>query len=346
VRWVLLLLLLPATPAWSQNRSPVVTELEAQEVQIIHADAELAAATTRLRELEGRVEGLEAELVTSESALEERRDRTSLRLRAMYRFRHRGFLPLLFAAESPHELLQSARYFLRVVRDDERALRRWHESLAAAKGLETELTAEREALLQVAGEAHMRREEARGLRNQQRGLLAEAAPVERARFRKRRVERAGAALELNLDLTREDAPTGIPVENLRPESTFERSRGLLSMPAVGSIERSGRGIVIHAKEGAKIRAVADGEVMKSLWIAHYGRVLILDHGEGWTTIHGHAERFEVSAGERVRAGDVLGFVGDTGSLDGARLHFEIRNGTDAEDPLDWLKVPSGIRVNR
>ncbi len=343
-RWALLLALLFATPAAAQ--SVVLSELEALEVQLIHADSELAAATTRLRELEGRVEGLETRLGAAEASLDERRERTALRLRAMYRFRHRGFLPLLFAAESPHELLQSARYFLRVVRDDGRALRRWHENVAEARRLEGELTTERSALLRVAGEAHLRREETRTLRDQQRGLLAKAPPVERERYRKRRVERAGAALELKLDLTPEDAPDGIAVEAVAPESTFSRSRGLLSMPAVGTVQRSGRGVVILAKEGAKIRAVADGVVMKSLWIGHYGRVLIVDHNDGWTTIYGHAERFEVGPGRHVQAGDVLGLVGDTGSLDGPRLHFEVRKGTVAEDPLDWLNIPSGVRVDR
>jgi len=346
VRALLFTLVLVAAAVPAPARAVSVSELEALEVQLIHADSELASATTRLRELEGRVEDLERRLEAAQASLDERRERTALRLRAMYRFRHRGFLPLLFAAESPHELLQSARYFLRVVRDDERALHRWHRNVAEAKALEAELDTERAALLQVAGEAHLRREETRRLRDEQRGLLARAPVVERETYRRRRVERAGAALELKLDLTPEDAPAGIAVESVTPESTFARSRGLLNMPAIGTVKRSGRGVVILAKEGAKIRAVADGVVMKSLWIGHYGRVLILDHGDGWTTIYGHAERFEPGAGERVFAGDVLGLVGDTGSLDGPRLHFEVRKGTQAEDPLDWLNIPSGVRVQR
>jgi septal ring factor EnvC (AmiA/AmiB activator) len=342
VAWVLL----GSSAAAAQGRSSVLAELETLEVQLIRSDSELASATTRLRELEGRVEALEAGLQTAEDAVHERRERTALRLRAMYRFRHRGFLPLLFAAESPHELLQSARYFLRVVRDDERALRRWNENLAAARALETELATEQDALLRAAGVAHMRREETRTLRDQQRGLLAKAPRVERERYRKRRIARAGATLEFTLDLTPEDPPDDIEVESMIPKSTFARSRGLLAMPAVGPVEPSGRGIDILAKRGAKIRAVHGGEVLKSLWIAHYGRVLILDHGEGWTTTYGHAERFEVGPGERISAGQVLGFVGDTGSLDGHRLHFEVRRGREAQDPLDWLRVPAGIRIKR
>ena len=343
---VLALVFLAVGPAEALERSGALSQLEALEVQLIHSDAELAAATTRLRELEGRVEGLEDRLRVAETAMDERRERTALRLRAMYRFRHRGFLPLLFAAESPHELLQSARYFLRVVRDDERALKRWREHLVEAKQLDEELQTERGSLLRAAGEAHLRREETRSLRDQQRVLLAEAPPVERERFRKRRVERAGAALELSLDLSPEAPPDGIAVEAIAPESTFERSKGLMSMPAVGSVERSGRGVAILAKAGAKIRAVHGGEVLRSLWIPQYGRVLILDHGEDWVSVYGHAERYEVGPGARVAGGEVIGLVGDTGSLDGPRLQFEVRKGTEAQDPLEWLRVPSGLSVRR
>ena len=339
---LLLLFLLTASSA----RAESVPELEALEVRLIHADAQLAAATTRLRELEGRVEGLETRLSAAESALSERRERTALRLRAMYRFRHRGFLPLLFAADSPHDLLQSARYFLRVVRDDERALERWREAVAEARMVETTLGTERDALLKAAGEAHLAREEARGLRDEQRGAMAAAPKVERERYQKRRVERGGAALELKLDLRQEEAPRDIAVQTVEPTSTFPRSLGLLPMPAVGPVERAGRGVVIGAVPGAKIKAVHAGVVLKSLWITQLGRVLIVDHGDSWFTVYGHAERFDVGPGARVAAGQVLGLVGETGSLDGPRLHFEVRHGTSAEDPMQWLNIPAGVRVQR
>ena len=118
------------------------------------------------------------------------------------------------------------------------------------------------------------------------------------------------------------------------------------MPAVGAVRRAGRGVAILADEGEPIRAVADGEVAKILEIAGFGNVLILRHGDGWSTVYGHAESYSVRPGEQVRSGAVVGVVGSTGSLEGPRLHFEVRQGTGPEDPLDWLRVPPGISVQR
>ena len=103
-------------------------------------------------------------------------------------------------------------------------------------------------------------------------------------------------------------------------------------------------IDLFAPAGSSIRAVADGLVSKVLTIRGFGLVAIVDHGDGWHTVYGHAGSFSVSAGERVSSGQILGAVGESGSTHGPRLHFEVRSAREAEDPLDWLKVPAGIRV--
>ena len=72
------------------------------------------------------------------------------------------------------------------------------------------------------------------------------------------------------------------------------------------------------------------------WFRGYGRLVILDHGDRYFTVSGHLAELAVEVGDAVAAGEAIGAVGDTGSLSGARLYFEIRRGSEPLDPRDWL----------
>ena len=78
----------------------------------------------------------------------------------------------------------------------------------------------------------------------------------------------------------------------------------------------------------------------------YGNVVILDHGSDHFTVSAHLERIDVALGDPVAAGTPIGAVGDTGSLDGPQLYFEIRRGADALDPAEWLAVLGTASRNR
>ncbi|MCO4769215.1 MAG: M23 family metallopeptidase, partial [Deltaproteobacteria bacterium] len=273
---------------------------------------------------------------------------------------------------SPHELLRSARYLWWIVRSDQKTIDGWQRELDEATAEEARLDQERAQLLLSAGEAAARREVALSAReaaggsrewtpprkiddgNDGRRVVARyTQPVvervwiseeERAEIpvtKREIVQEAPPAPIVDMDLSSESAPP-LATEELKPTAPFERSKALLPMPARGALVRSGRGLAIKAKAGDPIRAVHGGEVARILWIRGFGNVCILDHGEGWHTVYGHAEAFSVEAGDWVNSGGRIGTVGDTGSLEGARLHFEVRQDRVPQDPLDWLKVPAGI----
>ena len=90
--------------------------------------------------------------------------------------------------------------------------------------------------------------------------------------------------------------------------------------------------------GEPVYATAAGRVRFADWFRGYGRMLILDHGEGYFTVMGHLDALDVTVGQEVAAGDRVGAAGETGSLSGARLYFEIRSGADAVDPAEWLEL--------
>ena len=97
-----------------------------------------------------------------------------------------------------------------------------------------------------------------------------------------------------------------------------------------------RGIEIQAQEGEPVRAVRDGQVAYADWYKGYGKLMILDHGNGFYTLYGNLSRLDLNRGAQAARGQVIGLAGDTGSLKGSKLYFEIRMNGEAQDPLLWL----------
>ncbi len=97
------------------------------------------------------------------------------------------------------------------------------------------------------------------------------------------------------------------------------------------------GLDIAAPAGAPVRAVAAGKVVHAGWFKGYGNLIIVDHGEGYHSLVAHLGSMQTAMGEEVGAGTVLGTVGDSGSLKGAYLYFEIREHGRPVDPRPWLK---------
>ena len=96
------------------------------------------------------------------------------------------------------------------------------------------------------------------------------------------------------------------------------------------------GIDISAPLGTKVVAPADGVVVAVGRRGAYGLAIIIDHGRGVVTRYGHLERFNVRAGQRVRRGEVIGFVGSTGRSNAPHLHYEVWLDDDAQDPIHYI----------
>ena len=97
------------------------------------------------------------------------------------------------------------------------------------------------------------------------------------------------------------------------------------------------GVQIKAPMGTPFHAVADGLVRYADWFKGYGKLVILDHGQGYYSLYAQASELNISEGQNVVAGQVIGTVGDTGSLYGSSLYFEIRKNGVPQDPLRWLQ---------
>ena len=97
------------------------------------------------------------------------------------------------------------------------------------------------------------------------------------------------------------------------------------------------GINIAAERGAPVRAAGDGIVAYAgNELRGFGELVLIRHDDGWVTAYGHNEDLLVDRGETVERGQIIGRVGATGSVSSPQLHFEIRKGIEAVDPLEYL----------
>lgn len=352
----------PATAAEEAEQAAVRDRLSAQRATLALVEAkrlsvlegvelmqEMAAfSRRRVRSLEGdlavfrrRVLLAEREQAVLAEALKLQLRRLSPRLRTLYRLMRRRPLEGLLSAEDfaalvwraraleasmsgDLELLRTVQRVARLQRQATRELERLHASLAA-----------RMAFLQ---------EQERLARMQQEGLEEVvgtlAGEAELARRAVRELEQADAELTRMVQ----------DLKELPATSGFGALRGRLPRPVSGIVEVGfgkvvnprfntvtvQKGLDIRAAAGTPVRAVAEGTVAYAGALRGYGNLLILDHGDGYHTLMAHLSSITPELGGMVLPGDVVGEVGDTGSLKGAYLYFEVRKGGQAVDPALWL----------
>jgi murein DD-endopeptidase MepM/ murein hydrolase activator NlpD len=97
------------------------------------------------------------------------------------------------------------------------------------------------------------------------------------------------------------------------------------------------GIDFGVSAGTPIYAPDNGEVIYAGWYGGYGKVVIIDHGGDLTTLYGHTSSYVVDAGQRVKKGQVIAYVGSTGMSTGPHLHFEVRKNGTPVNPYIYLR---------
>jgi septal ring factor EnvC (AmiA/AmiB activator) len=134
-------------------------------------------------------------------------------------------------------------------------------------------------------------------------------------------------------------------------ASFEKKKGALPWPVEGPvITKFGKvihpeyqtvimnnGVDIEAEKGEPVHCIAMGTVIHTGWLRGLGKMVIVDHVGGYLTIYAHLETIDVNVDQTVTADTILGKVGETGSLGGTRMHFEIRKSSEALNPVDWLE---------
>ena len=303
--------------------------------------AELEDVTLRIRELEGRYRDVEKRAEGNEQYV-------AGRLAALYRLSWFGKFQLMASAESVFDFITIKRALERILAQDQAVIDQLAADKAQMQALMDRLDTQREARQTAAADLKRRIAEMSAQQARRETLLAkirdqkslQLAAVESLRSAARELDRSLAALKS------EPPPPPLPTE-----TSFAALKGLLMMPVEGKIvsffgnykdrrlkvTHIQSGINIKADRGEPIRAVFGGRTLYASWFKGFGNMLIIDHGDHYYTVYAHLEEQFKSAGDPVDTGEVIATVGDTGTMAGAGLHFEIRHHGKPMNPMDWIK---------
>jgi septal ring factor EnvC (AmiA/AmiB activator) len=335
--------------AYERRERGLLETLEALDRAVALLARDVARARRSARQAQRALTEIEAEAQLLERRLAATRRAMSARTVALYQAGELGAVRLLFSAGGLAEFLSRVSSLRRLLGHDAELLARHRVESAALA--DAEVQARASALRLAEAERHLQaRSEELAAERVRKKRLAGRLHADRARERAalEELEQAAQALEETLQsLGRASAGA----ERAFQGPPFPSLRRLLEPPLDAPITRRfGRvvdaefltetfhsGVLYEAPLGTPVQAVAGGQVRFAGWFRGYGRLAILDHGDGYFTVVGHLERLDVEVGDVVQARQVIGTVGETGSLAGPRLYFEIRRGGEALDPGDWLR---------
>lgn len=272
------------------------------------------------------------------------RKKISKKIIIYYKYAKIGYIKLLATASDLDEL-RKRMYYLRIVMGEDRALLngildvlREHEE--QVQRVEKKLSAVKRLEMQESDELSLLKQELN-----KKVLLLMKIHKEKEFYETAVKELKTAAAKLK------DTLNGLeekPGKQVKLRSSFAEYKGKLKLPYDGKIIRdyhplregpamTHRGIFVQGKEQGEVRAVYDGRVDYSGWLKGYGRIIIINHGSRYFSISAHLSELRCDKGDLVREGEVIALAGDSGSLSGPGLYFELRKGGEPLDPLDWVK---------
>lgn len=329
-----------------KNQLTRLSELE-KEAALIE---ELLA---RLREKEKSIAANSAEvedrIAAAQADVDAQREQLARGLRTMYKRQRTSTLALVVAASSLGDLAARVRAYTHIARREQ-------ELIGGVLAAQRELQDQRALLLATLAEVHQTQSEAEDrklrlaqLRDQKQLTLA-SVRQERERFEAslEEMERSARAMEDLLGSLERRRQQGRDTD----AGGFATAKGTLPWPLHGTILKPfgrsihpefktvvvNKGINIAAPMGTPIRVVAQGKVDYVNWLPGYGKCVIVNHGGGYYTLYAHASEIFPHEGDVVEAGEIIGEAGDTGSLNGSQLYFEIRQGKDPLNPGLWLSA--------
>ncbi len=335
----------------SKRESDVLAEIYHIEKKIDLTDRLITELESDIDKRRKELEDLDQRIQNVRGDLSEREKTFFRGLRELYKRRQIHPLEVIFSSSTVTSAIRRIHFMKRIAEEDKRHIDEY-------AGLTEELGQVRDERSTKLAEISTRMDE---VRREKESLIASEKKKEKlhASVKKQKTEREKALEQLRQETKQLESL----ISNLEKKrvKAVERERlgmynldkaiGIMRWPVEGNVitpfgkrynpdlgtEVISNGIDIEATKGSTVHAVAPGKIEFSDWWQSYGKMVIVSHSQGYYSLYAHLSRVLVNVGSDVKEGDVIGEVGDTGSLEGPYLHFEIRRGRQAVDPLVYLR---------
>lgn len=294
-----------------------------------------------------KIHELTKEIAKLEGKMNLRKDDLRKRLIRLYKWTPFYKLEILFSSKSLPEILSSSYYLQILVEDDQRAFFEfksdWKRYLTDKKM--------REDLITILEQRREEKEtELRRLNEERKKKNDILDKVGRQEKEKRKMEKQLKSAQRKL----EELIVGLEKKRAKVKSGsnyLENYRGVLSWPCRGKVvtkfgkiihpkyntTTKNNGIDISAHYGDNVLSIAPGRVVYADRFMGYGNLVLIDHLDGYYSLYGHLAEILVSVGKEIIEGRIIGRIGESGSLSGPMLHFELRKDGKPVDPLAYLK---------
>jgi septal ring factor EnvC (AmiA/AmiB activator) len=334
--------------AFTEREATVLGSLDELDYAIDRARRRVKANRDELAGLEDQIQAsreLYQQLVDSVDVNEAY---AAKRLAALYKLNRNGTIPVLASSGSIYEMIKRKKYLERILANDEQVRQNLLEEKLRLKEILDQLDAQQAQKKRLKADIDAQIEKLSRNRTDRSQVLARIRSEKSLQLAA--IESMKAAAK-TLDQTVEKLVAQPEPQNAAGQlDSFSNFKGLLKMPISGkiicffgpqkdtkfnvSVFRSG--IDIQAQKGAVIRAVFAGRVLFADWFKGYGNMVIIDHGDGYYTVYAHLEELFKQKGYYVNTGEDIATVGDTASMDGPILHFEVRHHGKPLDPMEWI----------
>jgi septal ring factor EnvC (AmiA/AmiB activator) len=303
----------------------------------------------KLRKKDQEIDAINAQIARLRDGVQVRQEAILARLRVQYMEGRFGHWKPLLASDSYGDFQRRLRYLSAVSARDYGLIETFKIDLANMQEAERQREAARVGMVAYKRTTEKHLDEIRTVKKEKKLYLAKLTQEKESYERAlQELERSAARID---SLLRELEQRRRAAAARPPSASLPRGvKGGLPWPAEGSILTyfgrqkhptfntyvQRKGIEIRTVEGSAIHAVMAGTVVYADWLKGYGLVIILDHANGFFSLYAHASKILTSVGAVVASGQAIGETGDTGMTGENTLYFELREGAEPVDPLQWL----------
>jgi septal ring factor EnvC (AmiA/AmiB activator) len=333
-----------------KKRDSLLQVLQSLDERLVRVRQSHQEISRKLRKKDQEIESINVQIGKLRESIHQRRDAILARLRVQYMEGRFGYWKTLLASNSYGDFQRRLRYLSALSEKDYSLMESFRDDVTRMEEAERQREKARAGMLAYKRSTEKQLDEIRTVKRDKRVYLTKITQEKESNERAlQELERSASRID---GLLRE-LETRRRAAAAKPPSGTQALRGMkgsLPWPADGSvITYFGRqkhptfntfvqrkGIEIRTTEGSTIRAVMPGTVVYADWLKGYGLVIIVDHANGYFSLYAHASKILTTVGAQVGASQVIGETGDTGMTGENTLYFELREGAEPVDPLQWL----------
>ncbi len=333
------------------EETAVLGLIEQIDMRLDALKKQISVYSSELSELDTELQLTEARSHQLKKKVDSKREYAGHRLVAIYKMNRLDTLSMIASAESFSDFLFQKKALERVFVHDKQTVRNLIEKQAELENLQAEIKMQKQKKL-VLDEKLKTEKALMSLERKKRSLiLTEIRNKKTLELELIEAYRQAAVILNETIAAFRNEEDNQKIGKFVSDKPFDTFKGLLNMPVNGKItarfgaykdkklnvKRFNSGIFLRTDRGEPVQAVQKGRILFAGWFKGYGKMIIIDHGHQYYTVYAHAEELFKDKGDLVESGEVIATVGDSGSVSGPELYFEVRHHGKPVDPLEWIK---------